>query len=133
MNKKKIKNLVFGSIGIVLFIWFIKLSYDSLVVISTYQSTSGRLIEFEKEYSTDDKGTEHISYAPVYQFVDKNNVTADLCTEIYSSGTFIYSNTTTIFYKANNLNDAYSTSNLIFLPLVLLFFIILCFVIVFYF
>lgn len=86
MDKKKIKNLVFGSIGIVLFLWFIKLSYDSLVVITTYQSTLGHLIEFDKEYSTDEKGAEHISYAPIYEFEDKNNVTADFCTEIYSSG-----------------------------------------------
>lgn len=133
MDKNKIKNLVFGSIGIVLLLWFLKLSYTSLVVLTTYESAKGKLIDYDKQYSINEKGTNQTSYAPVYEFQDKNGVRSDLCTEIYSSGTFIYSNITTIFYKAGNLNDSYSTSNLIFLPLVLLFFIVLCFALIFYF
>jgi hypothetical protein len=91
---------LFLIIGIILLFPSIFLTFRSFKIISSYETTQGKLIDFKEKWKRNkDSGEEYLLYAPIFEYQDVEGKIHTISSEEYSTSKALSTLTQKIYYE----------------------------------
>lgn len=128
MNKDKLTSLLFLIIGIILLFPSVFLTFRSIKIISSYEATQGKLVDFNEKWKKNkDTEEEYLLYAPIFEYQDQNGKTYTINSGEYSNSKALSTITQKIYYEKDHPEIAVTgIFQLYIVPLIAVFFSFIC-------
>lgn len=128
MSKSRLTFILFLLLGIGLLFPSVFLTFRSIKIISSYETTEGMLVDFKEKWKENkETGEEYPLYAPVFKYFDTSGKTHTIISGEYSSSKSLSSVRQKIYYEKNYPDIAVTgIFQLYFVPLISVFFCLIC-------
>jgi hypothetical protein len=128
MNRDRLTSLLFLIIGVILLFPSIFLTFRSFRIISSYETTQGKLIDFKEKWKRNkDSGEEYLLYAPVFEYQDVEGKIHIINSGEYSNSKALSTLTQKIYYEKDHPEVAVTGMfQLYIVPFIAIFFCFIC-------